>query len=103
MAKSAQADEGTKELNPSEDLLLDDPENSAPEEKITASKLKDVSKKEMDATKLYLKEIEFSELLTADEEKHYTRLAQAGDEKSRAKMIECNPVSYTHLRSPRDS
>ena len=60
------------------------------EEKITASKLKDVSRKEMDATRLYLKEIEHSELLTADEEKKYTRLAQAGCEKSRKKMIECN-------------
>lgn len=59
-------------------------------EKITASKLKDMSRKEMDATRLYLKEIEHSELLTADEEKSYTRLAQAGCEKSRAKMIECN-------------
>jgi len=44
----------------------------------------------MDATRLYLKEIEHSELLTADEEKSYTRLAQKGCEKSRAKMIECN-------------
>lgn len=59
-------------------------------EKITASKLRDVSRKEMDATRLYLKEIEHSELLTADEEKMYTRLAQKGCEKSRAKMIECN-------------
>jgi len=59
-------------------------------EKITASKLKDLSRKEMDATRLYLKEIEHSELLTADEEKMYTRQAQAGCEKSRAKMIECN-------------
>ena len=59
-------------------------------EKITASKLKDMSRKEMDATRLYLKEIEHNELLTADEEKKYTRLAQAGCEKSRARMIECN-------------
>ena len=61
-----------------------------PEEQIKASKLRDASRKEMDATRLYLKEIEFSELLTADEEKFYTRKAQAGCEKSRAKMIECN-------------
>lgn len=61
-----------------------------PEEQITASKLRDASRKEMDATRLYLKEIEFSELLTADEEKFYTRKAQAGCVKSRKKMIECN-------------
>ena len=46
--------------------------------------------RDMDATRLYLKEIEHSPLLNADEEKHYTRLAQKGDEKARAKMIECN-------------
>lgn len=59
-------------------------------ERITASKLKDASRRDMDATRLYLKEIEFSELLTADEEKHFTRLAQKGCGKSRARMIECN-------------
>ena len=95
---------GTRELNPSQDLVIEDnadsdsettaaqadAETEVEEEKITASKFKDASKKEMDATRLYLKEIEFSELLTADEEKHYTRLAQAGCEESRKKMIECN-------------
>ncbi|MEM7210125.1 MAG: RNA polymerase sigma factor RpoS [Pseudomonadota bacterium] len=50
----------------------------------------EVSRREIDATRLYLKEIEFSPLLTADEEKYYSRLAQKGDEKARAKMIECN-------------
>ena len=65
-------------------------EDSDSGEKVTASKLRDLSRKEMDATRLYLKEIEHSELLTADEEKSYTRKAQKGCEKSRAKMIECN-------------
>ena len=59
-------------------------------ERITATRLKDVSRRELDATRMYLKEIEFSELLTAEEEKHYTRLAHKGCEKSRARMIECN-------------
>lgn len=76
-------------LDEVDDDQTDDVEEEA-EEKITASKLKDLSRKEMDATRLYLKEIEFSELLTADEEKYYTRLAQKGCEKSRKKMIECN-------------
>ena len=59
---------------------------------IPASKLKvrEASRKEMDATRLYLKEIEFSPLLTAEEEKMYSRQAQAGCEASRKKMIECN-------------
>ena len=43
-----------------------------------------------DPTRLYLKEIEVSPLLTADEEKHYSRLALKGDIAARDKMIECN-------------
>ena len=50
----------------------------------------EVSSKELDATRLYLKEIEFSSLLTAEEERKYSRQAQAGDESGRRKMIECN-------------
>ena len=45
---------------------------------------------QMDATRLYLSEIGFSPLLTAEEEVHYARLAQKGDEDARKKMIECN-------------
>lgn len=43
-----------------------------------------------DATQLYLMEIGFSPLLSADEEKHYARLALAGDEAGRKRMIESN-------------
>lgn len=43
-----------------------------------------------DPTRLYLKEIEISPLLTAKEEVHYSRLALKGDTKARDKMIECN-------------
>ncbi len=43
-----------------------------------------------DPTKLYLKEIEVSELLTAEEEVYYSRLALKGDAAARDKMIECN-------------
>ena len=45
---------------------------------------------QLDATRLYLSEIGFSPLLTADEEKHYSRLALKGDDAARKKMIECN-------------
>jgi RNA polymerase nonessential primary-like sigma factor len=44
----------------------------------------------LDATRLYLSEIGASPLLTADEEKHYARLAQSGDQSARARMIESN-------------
>jgi len=43
-----------------------------------------------DPTRMYLSEIEFSQLLTADEEKYYSRLSQKGDMSARDKMIECN-------------
>ena len=44
----------------------------------------------VDATQLYLREIGFSELLTADEEIHYGRLSIKGDMAARNKMIESN-------------
>lgn len=44
----------------------------------------------LDATRLYLNEIEASSLLTAEEEVYYARLAQAGDEAARKKMIVSN-------------
>src|SRR5579864_711789 len=43
-----------------------------------------------DPTQLYLKEIGFSPLLTAEEEVYYGRLVQKGDPKARRKMIESN-------------
>ena len=46
--------------------------------------------KSLDATQLYLNEIGYSPLLTADEEKYYSRLALKGDESGRRRMIESN-------------
>lgn len=43
-----------------------------------------------DPTQIYLKEIGFSPLLSAEEEIHYGRLAQKGDPEGRRKMIESN-------------
>jgi RNA polymerase nonessential primary-like sigma factor len=44
----------------------------------------------LDPTRQYLDEIGISPLLTADEEKYYSRLALAGDESARQRMIESN-------------
>ena len=46
--------------------------------------------KSLDVTQLYLNEIGYSPLLTADEEKYYARLAIKGDEEGRKRMIESN-------------
>ena len=43
-----------------------------------------------DPTRLYLSEIGVSPLLSADEEKHFGRLVQQGDEAARQRMIESN-------------
>ncbi len=60
------------------------------ENKLSSSNKLKVSRSELDATQLYLKEIEFSPLLTPDEEILYGRLAREGDELGRRKMIVCN-------------
>jgi RNA polymerase nonessential primary-like sigma factor len=44
----------------------------------------------MDATQIYLSEIGFSPLLSAEEEVHYSKLALKGDGSARKKMIESN-------------
>ncbi len=43
-----------------------------------------------DATRIYLKELGSSQLLTADEEKYYGRRTLQGDAAARRKMIESN-------------
>lgn len=69
-------------------------EQSAPEdsdeafEEILANRVH--YQKKMDATQLYLSEIGYSPLLTAEEEVHFSRLALKGDAKARARMIESN-------------
>jgi RNA polymerase nonessential primary-like sigma factor len=53
-------------------------------------KKKSVPERAHDATNLYLSEIGVSPLLTADEEKYFSRLSLAGDESARKRMIESN-------------
>ena len=49
-----------------------------------------LSAKALDATQMYLGEIGFSPLLSAEEETHYARLALNGDANARRRMIESN-------------
>jgi len=67
-------------------------EAAAPEEEVATRTVHeyDDSGTQADATRLYLKEIGFSSLLTAEQEVHYARLAQKGDAKARQVMIESN-------------
>lgn len=62
-------------------------ENSDAFEKAKAARSVERS---LDATQLYLNEIGYSPLLTADEEKYYSRLSLKGDESARKRMIESN-------------
>ena len=87
--------DGTSELN-EEPVLLDElaeePEEEVedePEEEVmfTAGAIPDG---QLDATRLYLNEIGFSPLLSAEEEVYYARLAQKGDEAGRRRMIVSN-------------
>lgn len=50
----------------------------------------EVSQGDMDATRLYLNEIGFSPLLTAEEEVRFSRLSLRGDAAARKRMIESN-------------
>ena len=65
-------------------------EDSADVEGVEERFAADTSHKALDATQLYLNEIGFSPLLSAEEEVHYARLARKGDEMGRRRMIESN-------------
>jgi len=63
---------------------------SKPEKKSEQKEELEVTAKSLDATQLYLGEIGFSPLLTAEEEVLYARRALRGDEAARKRMIESN-------------
>jgi RNA polymerase nonessential primary-like sigma factor len=74
---------------------LDEPEpepaDAIDDEDFSAAKIAVANElKTMDATQLYLGEIGFSPLLTAEEEVYYARRLLRGDEVSRKRMIESN-------------
>jgi len=61
------------------------------EEKTTVTvEAKEEVSSNLDATQIYLSEIGFSPLLTAEEEVYFSRLALKGNEPSRKRMIESN-------------
>jgi RNA polymerase nonessential primary-like sigma factor len=72
-----------KELN---EVVIDEKKGG----KSAATKTKEELSANLDATQLYLSEIGFSPLLSAEEEVYFSRLALKGDEASRKRMIESN-------------
>jgi RNA polymerase nonessential primary-like sigma factor len=50
----------------------------------------DIPESQLDATRIYLSEIGYSKLLTAEEEVYYARKAQKGEMAARQRMIESN-------------
>lgn len=85
---AAAADTEDKLLDDADDTD-DDAEDEVEEKKVSYTPGA-VPDGQLDATRLYLSEIGFSALLTAEEEVYYSRLARKGEESGRKKMIECN-------------
>ncbi len=76
------------------DLLDDDSPDAAleaaDEESITPRRESTSSQRTLDATQIYLSEIGFSPLLTAEEERFFARKALKGEAAARKRMIESN-------------
>lgn len=86
-----------KEDDLTEDNLLNDEELDAELLELSADDgsldellVRDDSQKTLDATQIYLGEIGFSPLLSAEEEVYFSRLALKGDQAARKRMIESN-------------
>lgn len=97
---SKQAVEVKPELDPEDPDLMEDelvleeegegPSKEAADSDSHASRRADALDVTLDATQIYLNEIGFSPLLTAEEEVYYSRRAQRGDDAARRRMIESN-------------
>ena len=72
------------------DLLLAEEEEISKPAVISERLIDDKYNKTLDATQIYLNEIGFSPLLTAEEEVKFSRMAIRGEELGRKRMIESN-------------
>lgn len=86
-AKTVSEGVSTTDLEAGVEAEIDAAEESFQRAKANTARKPD---KSLDVTQLYLNEIGYSPLLTADEEKYYSRLALSGDEAGRKRMIESN-------------
>jgi len=71
---------------------IEEPDKEEESEDISWTGLgaKEMTQDELDATRMYLSEIGYSPLLTAEEEVHYARLALKGQASARNRMVESN-------------
>lgn len=76
-------------LDPESDVPISEAGQSSEAAK-PAHVAKDLSAGDLDATRIYLSEIGFSPLLSAEEEVYFGRLSLQGDEAARKRMIESN-------------
>ncbi len=93
--ESDDADIDDVDINDSDLPDIDDEvcEDDSEKESVTSAKtcVDDAyADKNVDATRIYLSEIGFSPLLSAEEEVYYARLAKKGEESGRRRMIESN-------------
>src|SRR5574343_250387 len=88
-----------KESELTEDVVLLDDDSAEPDMAALSAEddntpdevfVKDDTQRAMDATQIYLGEIGFSPLLSAEEEVYFSRLALKGDAAARRRMIEAN-------------
>jgi len=88
-----------KESELTDDVVLLDDDTAEPDLNALAAEedntpddvfTRDDSQRAMDATQIYLGEIGFSPLLSAEEEVYFSRLALKGDQAARKRMIESN-------------
>src|SRR5688572_9547800 len=86
----ADREPGATELDSEENADDDNAAAATSEEEGESFQPGEFSDREVDATRLYLKEIEYSSLLTPQEEVQYGRLSRQGDPAARRKMIESN-------------
>ncbi|TYL47267.1 RNA polymerase sigma factor RpoS [Marinomonas sp. IMCC 4694] len=79
------------ELDTLEDLPSDEASTDEEFESAVMARYAEPEKnRHLDVTQLYLSEIGFSPLLSAEEEVYFSRLSLKGDEKARKRMIESN-------------